>query len=256
MFQSNKSTRQVLFACLFTVAFFVARALAPAAFESAGSIPGLLCAASCCLLVFVSCAFTLARTLACARRCADSAGESGIVIYPNAVLFWLAAAVMVLATFTKSAFFSGLLAAGLLVCVVQACRYNRNEEVFAAVFAQLTFPFAAALLLLWAVVIGKKSAVSTLKAIGALALLSTAMPQAAHRASVLIRREKRADLRMHLALLPILFLMGVWLAAGDGGRQWLTEGLGVSREPAQSQSEQTKPSEREMHRKGAFLWGA
>lgn len=141
MFRSNKYTRQVLFACLFTVCFFVGYAalatvmrlwLVPAGFVA--------CTAFAAALLAAFGAVVRKGT----RAMKGVTAEDGIVIYPDLLSFSAACTAVWILIFADASRFPlayfACIAACVLFCTIQACRYNREEGALLASLVQFAFP--------------------------------------------------------------------------------------------------------------------
>ena len=152
MFRSNKYTRQVLFACLFAACFFVGYAsiatlmrlwIVPAGFVA--------CVVFAMVLLGVFGSFVRRGT----RAMKKLTPNDGIVIYPDLRSFAAACAAVLILVFGGTeryalAYFASI-AACVLFCSIQACRYNREEEVLLAAVVQFAFPVIAPFLAVFVV---------------------------------------------------------------------------------------------------------
>lgn len=291
MFRSDKYTRQVLFACLFAACFFVGYAsiatlmrlwIVPAGFVA--------CVVFAMALLGVFGSFVRRGT----RAMKKLTPNDGIVIYPDLRSFAAACAAVLILVFGGTerfalAYFASI-AACVLFCSIQACRYNREEEVLLAAVVQFAFPVIAPFLAVFVVCMtfGRKAdsrmvvyykerddeeglaqymeevdahrrqaqqkRSAGLHAVLAMSVLSYAMPDPEEREKLLAKRETRSDLCMALALLPVAFLIAVRLAAGNDSALFLKNAFS-KRVFVQEEALQLERRIEDVHQKRAFLSG-
>ena len=292
MFRSSKYTRQVLFACLATACFFVGYAALAAAARLAYAFGFVSCLALAAILAGLIALIVRAGARA-TKRFLESDGRVGVVVYPNSATFLCAATAVWLLVFWDARHyplvFFGLTAAFVLFAVIQACRFNRQEEVLVAALMQFAFPLAVPVLAVFVICMtfgqkpdeaqviefqntGNEKGLSEymdaidvhrrkvqrrrrsgLKAVLALTVYSIAQPDGRKREAILRRREADSELSMTLALLPVIFLIAVRLLVGNDSEVFLekafTERIFVAEQPTLSNSSR----EENAHHKGAYV---
>lgn len=291
MFRSYKYTRQVLFACLFTVCFFVGYAalatvmrlwLVPAGFVA--------CTAFAAALLAAFGAVVRKGT----RAMKGVTAEDGIVIYPDLLSFSAACTAVWILIFADASRFPlayfACIAACVLFCTIQACRYNREEGALLASLVQFAFPVVVPFLAVFVVCmtfgrradsrmvihykvrndeeglsqymeeineqrcLAQQKRSAGFRALLAMSVLSAAVPDKQRREELLRQRESRSDLCMSLALLPIAFLIAVRLAAGHNSADFLKDAY-TKRVFIRDEAEQVQDRTEETHQKRAFLDG-
>lgn len=288
MLRSNKYTRQVLYACLFTAAFFVGYAalegVARAFIVPAGFAACLVTA----VLLAATAAWVVRKGTAAARRCVETDGREGIVIYRSLWSLGAACAGLLILIFWDARdlplVYFGSIAACVMFCAIEACRSNSEGGVLAASVLQMIFPLVLPVLLcfVFCMTIGSRAdsrmvvhfhktndaeglerymddvnekrlaaqrrRTAGMRAVLALAVLSFSVADARAREELLERREAASDLSMRFALLPVVFLIAVRLAAGPAGGAFLKEAFN-ERLFVKPEAVQEEP----VHQTGAYL---
>jgi membrane protein len=235
MFKSTIAVRQVLFACLFTVAFFTAAHLLRTAAGILSEAP--LWAAS---LVFAATApalaaaalFIVRAAVRQQRRCLATAGKEGTVFFVDSLSLSIAAFGMLCALLfnpdSSPLVYYGVTGACVLFTAAGACRVNLGGEVILSTVAQLAFPLLVpAAVLVWVVlrlscrlkteeekgVRRPRRLLRVLETAARLTVLSHARPEAKERIKLLALREDRADISMTAAMTPLAAALLLGFAA-------------------------------------------